>query len=798
MKRWLCVVAVGWTAFAAPAAGQRPTKGEDESAALIEEGRAALKVNKLDDAAKALDQAIALNPRRVDAYVLRSAVHAARKEYRKGVEVMRRAQELAPADDEVLAALGAQLVLAGDGDAGSAMLVGVTTRNPARYESQLVLARHLRSTAHWPEAIAAYELYLKHRPAALASDDWRHRIDLADAYLRGRKPARALELFRSAASERKDDTRARIGVAWATAAIDCKQARPLLAQLEPLADNYPEIWLVDGQCALALGDAAGALALGRKYVLRSTASTAAGHALVGEAHAARGNLDAARTALETARRLEPARRRWPVRLASILRRAGSTANALATLDDIGPPEAPRRDPEWWVEYGECLLAKGDPTAVVTKVGPVVTDLPNEPTVRLVVGAAHLQAGQVDVALKLLGEADAIESTPRSRKLLVDGLTTAAYGKLTADDAASAEPLLVRADELDGNPTVWRNLGAARLALGKPADAIAPLDRALKADPAAATLILAARARADSGQLAAARPLYERAVADRELGAEAAIDWAAAEVAGNGELAGAIAALEKVTPKSGPLVQRHRAALAKARHAAGVAALKAGAGPRAIELLKAAAAVDSSLAVKCDLALAAVVAGDAVAALAALRAVQSEKCPFPAPADSQAVPILIAFTEGVSLRRAAKALDKLTSLAGRATGPAAALLNTSIRVVALEATRDAYAAGQTAQVRRFLTSARSATARVGGDEVAHNAAVLDLMEGRIDAAIGQLERLAGKLPEALINLGVAYERKGEPLKALDYWRRARRAGARFAPLADWIEAKERIYGAKGDS
>src|SRR5687767_8921411 len=71
---------------------QRPNEGEDESAALVAEGRAALKTGALDDAAKALDQAIALNPRRVEAYVLRSAVFAARKQYKQGIALMRRAQ----------------------------------------------------------------------------------------------------------------------------------------------------------------------------------------------------------------------------------------------------------------------------------------------------------------------------------------------------------------------------------------------------------------------------------------------------------------------------------------------------------------------------------------------------------------------------------------------------------------------------------------------------------------------------------------------------------------------------------
>src|SRR6185503_7021720 len=194
------------------------------------EGRGALKKNKLDDAAKALDQAIALNPRRVDAYVLRSAVYAARKEYKQGIELMRRAQALAPTDEEVLTALGSQLVLSGDTAAGVPLLVQVTTKNAARYDAQLLLGNHYHDTMRWPDAIAAFEAYFKSRPKALAGEDARHRVDLADSYLRFHQPQQALVQFEQAldASKKKDDLRARMGVAWATAAIDCKKARPLL------------------------------------------------------------------------------------------------------------------------------------------------------------------------------------------------------------------------------------------------------------------------------------------------------------------------------------------------------------------------------------------------------------------------------------------------------------------------------------------------------------------------------------------------------------------------------------------
>ncbi len=784
---------------AAPAHAQRPNQGDDESAALVDEGRIALKKNKLDEAAKALDQAIALNPRRVDAYVLRSAVHAARKEYKQGIELMRRAQALSPTDEEVLTALGSQLTLSGDTAAGVPLLVQVTTKNVARYDAQLLLGHYYHRNSKWPDAISAFEQYFKYRPKALANEDPRHRIDLADAYLRFHQPQKALPLFEQAQKDqrakKKEDLRAAIGIAWATAAIDCKRARPLLEKLEPIAKDHPEIWLVDGQCALALGNIGAALELGRRYLDRSPQSTAAGHALVGEAQAVRGNLAEAKKELETARQLEPTRRRWPVRLAFVLRRAGDLKGSLEALEKVGAPDKAAIDPDWWSELGETLLAKGDAQSAVARLTPVLPDLPNEAAVRTVLGAAQISTGQAEIAIKTLTEAEALQSTPRSKKLLVEALSRVGADKLKANDAAGAEVVLAKADAIEGTPMVWRNLGVARLALDKPADAIAVLDRAAKAEPLSITLMLAARARSLTNDFTGARVVYDKALAGEkgDNAVEVAIDWAASELAG-GDPAVAVTALDKTAGfAKGALALRHKAALAKARHAAGIAALRAGNGARAVELLKAASKEDNSLQTRCDLAIAYVAAGDANA-IAQLKNVTGQSCPFPPPADLQAAPILIAFTEGLrDPRRAGKSLDKLTALGGKSTGPAAVLLGTSIRVVALEAARDAFNSGQIAAARRYLTQARAANARVGNDEVAHNLAALDLAEGKYDAAIAQLERLAGRLPEALVNLGIAYDRKGEPQKALDSWRRAKRAGSRYAPLSEWIEAKERIYG-----
>ena len=793
----VCVLAT------APARAQRPTQGDDESATLVVEGREALKRNDLDDAARALDQSIALNPRRVEAYVLRSAVYAAKRKYKDGVALLRKAQALAPTDAAVLTALGSQLVLAGEPGEGVPLLQQVVAKDPARYDAQLLLGHHWHDAGAWRDAVTALEAYFASRPAALAGDDAKNHVELADAYLRAGQARQALAMFQQAQGEQglpATQLRAKLGEAWALAAIDCRRARAQLAELEAISRQHPEVLLVDGECALSLGDATAALALGRRYLDRTPPELAAGHALVGEALAARGDLAEARKELETAHELEPNRRRWTVRLASILRRAGRPGDGMVVLDKLGPPETPAGDPVYWAELGENVLAQGDAAGAAQRLEPVATALASDAGVQIVYGDALLRAGKPDAAAAVLEAAVGLAAdSARGKHLLATALAQIAAARLGANDAAHAEQLLARADQLDGSAIIWRDLGIARLALDRPADAIAPLDRAAKADPSPTVAMLAARAHALTGDVAGARPIYERALgAARDEALEIAIDWAASEVSPGGDPAVAVAALEKTAPlaKSGALAQRHKQALAEARHAAGLAQLEKGNGAKALELLKASAAAEPTLPRRCDLAVAAVASGDPAAALSALRAVAGQTCPFPPPADTQAVAILIAFTEGLQPRRAARALDALTALGGKATGASAALLGTAIRVVALNAAEDAYRNGQLAQARRFLASARTANARVGADEVAHNLAVLDLADGHVDAAIPELERLAGKVPEAWVSLGIAYERKGDHVRALDAWQRAKKAGVRFAPLGEWIDAKERIYGAGG--
>jgi hypothetical protein len=245
--------------------------------------------------------------------------------------------------------------------------------------------------------------------------------------------------------------------------------------------------------------------------------------------------------------------------------------------------------------------------------------------------------------------------------------------------------------------------------------------------------------------------------------------------------------------------RWAAALVTSRHAAGLAALRDGQAGAALELLDDAAGDadgEVAAALRCDAALAAVATGDRDRAAARLKAIAKLRCPFPAPADTQAVPILTAFVDGLNPRRAGKAVDRLAALAKSATG-VSKHWRPALRVVAMSAADQAYRAGKLDQARKHLATARAVEVRAGADELAYDLAALDLADGKLDAARAGFAKVAGRVPEALIGAGIVADREGDSAKALDLWRQAKKAGARLGVLDDWIAAKERIFGGGGD-
>ena len=56
----------------------------------------------------------------------------------------------------------------------------------------------------------------------------------------------------------------------------------------------------------------------------------------------------------------------------------------------------------------------------------------------------------------------------------------------------------------------------------------------------------------------------------------------------------------------------------------------------------------------------------------------------------------------------------------------------------------------------------------------------------------MEGLGGRPAESYMNLGIYYDRQGEPRKAMDYYRRAVDRGVRHARLRTWLDVKERLF------
>lgn len=795
MRRALVVLLLlfSWVARAAE---------DDEAQLLVSEARKAMARKDYDHAAEALDRALAADPRRIDAYLLRASVHTVKKQYDAGVTLLRRAQALAPENLEVQAALGSELTLRGepgDVEAGVALLDGVVQRDPASYQAHATLARQHAARGEHRQAAASLRAYLASRPPALAPEDPAFELLLAEAELRSGEPERARERFVKLLKADGKNTRARLGAAWAAAAIDCRAALPELEGLGRLAEKHPEVWLVTGRCKLAVGKNAEAKDYAERYLAQRP--DAAGHALRGEAILAGGNPYEARKELAEAVRLEPKDRRHLVRWARATRMAGNAAEAAARLEAAAAEPGDEGDLELIVELAEMRLALGKPAEARAILEPQLAAHGDDAGLRGALGAALLAEDNPEAALPHLEAAAAKQ--PRSRAQLVEALVRLGTQKLVAGDAAAAKAPLARAVELDGNHQgALVALGAALLSLDDAAGAVALLERAARGGKDPLALQLYGRALAETGKASQAVLVLESALplvaSDAARTADLTVELAAAEV-DSGEPARAVARLESALAKaSSSSRDRLEDAYVPAARSAAARAMAGGAYATAQRLLERAEKIlgrdggATLTAVRCELALAATGAGDREAATSRLKQLADARCPFAPPADELAVPMLAAANVRPDDHRVDASLAKLSSLAQRSQGASAQLAAELTRWLALRAAAAAHAKGRADKARRYLNLAVKAPGPTSR-EVSYALAVLELEGGDPDLALRSLERLTDDIPEAYLAMGLAYEKKGDAGRALDNLQKALARGVRAPGLAEWIEVKQRIHG-----
>ncbi|HTL32328.1 MAG TPA: tetratricopeptide repeat protein [Kofleriaceae bacterium] len=783
----LCVAMCLVLAVAEPVLAQRDQ--DEESQLLVEEAKRALAKKDYTRAGGLLDKALTASPRRIDLYILRASIHGIVGQHDAAVSLLERARQLSPNNTGVTIALGVELIQVGRSTDGVPLLEKIVAADSHKFEAQVVLGHYYAKQGEWKQAATAFDAYFANRPKALAGEDSLHRYDQANAMLRSGDAKGALALYKKLG----DGDRARLGVAWSTAAISCKQAMPVLDGMSDLEAKYPEVSLVRGRCALELGRLDDAAARAERY-RKNAPNALAGWILLGDVRAAQNNWKEAEAAYRIVVEKSPGDPLFALELARAERHLGKTSAAADRLKAAGPPKDYEDD--WTIEYGESLLLLRRAAALKELLTPYVATHEKDPKAGYLLGSALYLLGDNSNALQHLFVA--INGEPRAIPTYVDVLNTLAVEAVKTKGAAQAIAYLAAADSVGGSPLTTRNTGAILIARSDP-HAVDILKKADANDPEAQALL--GRAYYMTKQYDDAKAAYQRAIklfGKDPRAVKPLKDLAASELA-NGHGEEAVAALDaalQVAPSSAKKdLEKTRLQVARA---AATDAMRAAKFPAAVKILRSvekSADGDALTDLRCDLALAATGAQQRELALDMLRGLERSKakCPFAAPADDVGVPILIAWNEDASPKRARKTLDRLDAMRRRATGVAEPLLRTAATDIAVRASAEAYAAGNTKLAAQFLATAKSYDKR--SPEVIHDLAVIDLASGQTDSAMNVLAGLVGDVPEARVNLGIAYEKKGEPQKALQTWKAAAQAGSRFGPLKDWIEAKERFWGAQ---
>lgn len=207
--------------------------------------------------------------------------------------------------------------------------------------------------------------------------------------------------------------------------------------------------------------------------------------------------------------------------------------------------------------------------------------------------------------------------------------------------------------------------------------------------------------------------------------------------------------------------------------------------------------------ECLAALAAVQAGQSKAARELLVRGKDNGCELVPPYNRLGTELIAAFinyrgSNAIAQReQLLKTLPKLQSRAGSGaeSAPLQKLLRSMQFSTNLALAYDYHVSGRTKLVGPTLRNAQKVQVRTSEDDeaiLAHNLAVADVAEGH-GGGEKVFERLGSRPPEALVNLGILYDRRGEIRKALDLYRKALERGARTGRLREWIDTKDRLLG-----
>jgi tetratricopeptide (TPR) repeat protein len=778
----------------------------------------AYRAGRFDEAVWRFDRLIRRHPKEVPptAYAYRASIFVMRRGYDEGLHWIRTVAEPVYPDDPFLLEQKALLLYARTEYRAEAIATAerVVARRRDAYPLYLMLGDHY--LAQGPDqaarSAAAYRVFLRGRPAALAHFDQVTEVKLGLALnLGGRHAEAERQLARALRLPGPEPVRghARHGLCealalqgkWPAALPPCEQAAR--ARLDP---PRPEAWLYLARARHGLGRREPA----RQAVLRYLAAAPRrpeGHILLGELLVEGRQLEAASRSFRTAAQLDP---RSPVAVARLGRLfldgpSPAPAEAVRWLERAAQ-RAPRH-PLVQLHLGRAYLASGDPRRAAGAAQALRKLAGADAELRArgdsLLGSAQLALGGLRAASGAFRRAlDQMPALEEARLGLASTLTRDAVARLDAGDPAGAEPLLLEAARLaPAHPDARLDLGLLYLDGHRDAEAVTQLRAHLEQrpdDPVAHRALARALLRAGATEtaldhLARAALHADSAALRTEVATERALVLLRA-----GRLEEAIAS----APPAGTGGEAARVHLL-ARCLRAVSALEAGDPRRAAASFHDAGDPDATplgphdRVCRAARALAAVTAGqrDGLRLLTSLYQ-DADRSWLAPPFRDVGAALLLAHAH---LRSGSDAgleqADRLLAGILRKSPPAAqdrvrSQARATAERLALSQVRRGQLGPAAASLGRAEALADSEDARTG---IAHNRAVVALLRGDERGARSGFQSVAERVPEALANLGLLHDRNEQAEKAYELWLEARRRGLQHPQLQQWIELKERFFG-----
>ena len=839
MKTLRTMLVIGLVGLAAPAAAD---VADDlrEADRYYEDG-------EYKKAAAAYDGAIRRYPGQVEAeaYAKRATIFVIQKDLEAGLRFIRdKAKKQHPNAPEVLEQEA--VILWGMGKKGDAIPIAekAAASKAGAFAAQLLIGDYY--SARDPEKTAnAYEAYLQYRPSDQEKKDVVPRARLGHAYLtlgltandEGRfkesrdlvkKAVKQFEVLKGKlAKEKHAAVNAENGLCAAYTALDeydraittCER----IVKDRNAVDTRASAWYNLGASYLAKKQAGRARTAATEYN-KLRGNEARGYILMGDAYAQEKNWDLALENYQIAEgKLKPDQSKRKVKLsirmgdAYLKRPKPDLANAIAKLE-VGR-DANADDPELAESLGHAyLLNKQDDKALTTTdrlVGPkskVKMTEAQRVALLVVAGKALYNTKKYRESRERFEEAHKLKSDVEIRKGLVKVIEIQAYASFADKDYKKADELLDQAAKVDSSSTTV-SLKRAVMAIDQGNCDVAQkhLDK-LKSSKSDTLLYERLMGRTylclDKPNKKKAAEHYAKADAEAKkvqanlIQAEIYTEWAPLLWDNAANLDDVVSKLSDAVQFSSQQAETIQNAakrnLAIALFKRGWKHLKDGKADAAVADFERAAREPARLkgteplAFEFSHALALLDKGDTAEAdkmFSSLAKKGDQAKYLKKPYDKVGSQFFAAYAKyrGGTPEKRGQAGKEFEKLAGSASGSFAAkireLIASSYEFVAY----DQWRSGKNPS-RSLTAAARNATGDLAR-RIKHNQAV----DGMKASSTSTFEGMGASPPEALVNLGILYDKAGKPKEAYEAWTKAQARGVNAKDLKKWIDAKKRIYG-----